>query len=155
MAVLTNPKHEKFAQAVAKGSSAAEAYRKTYPRASDSTAETTGPALLRDSQISLRVSELRKAGADLAKERVAYEIADAVEFCVKVIQAKPSEAGPDNPLSEIKMSKAGPYFAFPDKRACLDLLSKLKGWYAPEKSEVDVRHSVSPAVEAALSKLLA
>lgn len=66
MPVLKNQKHERFAQAVALGMSAAKAYRQHVARknTADSSVETDGPALARDSQVALRIEELRGQNAE-------------------------------------------------------------------------------------------
>jgi len=65
MPALKNPKHEKFAQAVALNTPAAQAYRDGW-KCSDATAETNGPRLARDAQVTLRIAELREKVAEKA-----------------------------------------------------------------------------------------
>lgn len=65
MPALKNPKHEKFAQAVALNTPAAQAYRDGW-NCSDATAETNGPRLARDAQVTLRIAELREKVAEKA-----------------------------------------------------------------------------------------
>ena len=71
MAILTNSKRESFAQAMASNEcSGAEAYRRHVSRGkcSDRTAEVAASALLRpDSEVALRVAELRAAAAAVAE----------------------------------------------------------------------------------------
>jgi hypothetical protein len=78
MPVLDNKKHEKFAQEVASGTSAAQAYRLhvATKNCSESTAMTTGPFLAKKSHIALRIEELKgriaekvEAKFDLTKEK--------------------------------------------------------------------------------------
>ena len=66
MPVLKNQKHERFAQACALGMSAAKAYRQHVARkgTADSSVETDGPALARESQVALRIEELRGQNAE-------------------------------------------------------------------------------------------
>lgn len=72
MPVLKNQKYERFAQAVALGMSAANAYKEhVSAKCSESTAETTGPKLARDSQIALRITELRSKVADRVEKKFA------------------------------------------------------------------------------------
>lgn len=65
MPALKNTKHEKFAQAVALNTPAAQAYRDGW-NCSDATAETNGPRLARDAQVALRIAELREKVAEKA-----------------------------------------------------------------------------------------
>jgi hypothetical protein len=68
MPALKNQKHEKFAQAVALNTPAAQAYRDGW-NCSDATAETNGPRLARDAQVTLRIAELREKVADKAEKK--------------------------------------------------------------------------------------
>lgn len=54
-------------------------------------------------------------------------ITEKREFLARVVRAKPSAAGPDNPDSTVAMSKAGPYYSFPDKIAAIKLDNDLGG----------------------------
>lgn len=77
---------EAFAHEVAKGASAAEAYRKTFPRASRATAETEGPATLRVSQVRLRVDWLRRKAAERPVRRTLLEISRKREICAEIAE---------------------------------------------------------------------
>lgn len=68
MPALKNPKHERFAQAVALNMPAAQAYRNGWD-CSDATAETNGPRLARDAQVTLRIAELRGKVAESAEKK--------------------------------------------------------------------------------------
>ncbi len=71
MPALEKPHHERFAQAVALGMSAAQAYRQHVARKTTSAAsiETDGPALARESQVALRIEELRAKVAEKAEKK--------------------------------------------------------------------------------------
>jgi hypothetical protein len=69
--MLTNPRHEAFAQAVALGKSGAAAYRECVSEGcSDSTAEVNASKLLKEgTKVALRVAELRgKVAAKVEKK---------------------------------------------------------------------------------------
>jgi hypothetical protein len=77
MSALKNPKHEAFAQAVALNMPASQAYREHVSggKCSDRTAEVTGSSLSNNSEVALRIEELRAKVAakadrkfDLSKE---------------------------------------------------------------------------------------
>lgn len=77
MPALKNPKHEEFAQAVALNMPASQAYREHVSggKCSDRTAEVTGSSLSNNSEVALRIEELRAKVAakadrkfDLSKE---------------------------------------------------------------------------------------
>lgn len=71
MPALKNPKHEAFAQAVALNMPASHAYAEYVSggKCSESTAETTGPKLAKESQIALRIAELRKGVAEKVEKK--------------------------------------------------------------------------------------
>lgn len=130
MPVLPNAKHELFAQALAKGATADAAYVKAGYKAHRGNAAT----LRANQSIQDRVVELKGQAA----KAVVFGLQDAIKFCVDVVQAKPEDASASNPLCEVKMSKAGPYYAFPDKNNALDKLAKMLGFYAPEEKNLNV-----------------
>ena len=68
MPALKNPKHEKFAQAVALNVPASVAYRQHVSggKCSDGTAEVTGSTLSNESKVALRIAELREKVAEKA-----------------------------------------------------------------------------------------
>ncbi|CAB4164922.1 hypothetical protein UFOVP817_2 [uncultured Caudovirales phage] len=68
MPALKNPKWEKFAQAVALSVPAAKAYRDGWNCSAES-AETHGPRLARNGQVSVRIEELRGKVAESAEKK--------------------------------------------------------------------------------------
>lgn len=161
MAVLTNPKHEAFAQAVAKGESAAEAYRKTYPRASAATAETNGPALIRDeTQVQLRIAEIRENANRIAKERLDLTQEEALAYLARVVRTPIGEVDHTSDLCQERTFIEGNEETSVKVKMCGKLeaikqVATMCGWNAPQKVEGSIGLTVSPAVDAALSKLLA
>ena len=124
MPALKNPKHEAFAQKIALGSSAAEAYRQGWD-CSEATAETNGPRLARDAQVMLRISELRmKVGKaadkkfDLSKDAWLEELR---EIATEARQAEDFSAA----------------------TGALTQIGKAAAYYAPE----EVKHSGSIGLE--------
>jgi hypothetical protein len=72
MPALKNPKHEAFAQAVALGMPASQAYVEHVSRdgnCSSGTAEVTGCRLSKDSKVSLRIADLRKKVSEKADRK--------------------------------------------------------------------------------------
>jgi hypothetical protein len=71
MPALKNPKHEKFAQAVALNTPASVAYRQHVSggKCSDGTAEVTGSTLSNESKVALRIAELREKVAEKAEKK--------------------------------------------------------------------------------------
>lgn len=136
MPVLKNKKHEEFAQAVANGASAAEAYRKhvAAKTTSPATIETNGPDLARSTQVALRISELRNEASDAA----SMSRQDMVKWLERILRAKPSEASEDSDICETLMTKAGPFTTLVSKQAAAEKLIKMAGWNEPEKHKLEV-----------------
>ena len=79
MPVLTNPRHELFAQGIARGLSQRQAYRDAgFESDSDDAVDACASRLLSDARVQARVTELLELGAKRAAitvERVAVELA--------------------------------------------------------------------------------
>lgn len=84
--VLDNPRHEKFAQELAKGKSAGEAYRLAGYDADDKSAETAGPRLFKNVQVKARVAELQAKAAVKAELTAQSVIDNLVRIAVKAEQ---------------------------------------------------------------------
>lgn len=96
MPVLDNARHERFAQEVAKGKSAAEAYQAAGYNADDKSAETAGPRLLRNVQVQARVDEiLGRAAARVEIDRawVLDRLVQNVERAMQVEEVKDPKGG--------------------------------------------------------------
>ena len=103
MPVLKNPKHERFAQAVATGSSGAEAYRKHVSggKCSNATAEVTSCQMLRDgSKVALRVSELREELAERSKEKAFLSFDEKRNFFAMIVRTPIGEIDHTSPLCQ-------------------------------------------------------
>lgn len=128
MPALENPKQEGFANDCASGKSAAEAYMIHWPDSSAKSAETNGPAMARRNQVAIRIAELRGMAQTLADEKAqntVLTILEKREYIARVIRAKPSQAGMENPDCELVMTKMGPAALFPSKASLLKLDNEL------------------------------
>jgi phage terminase small subunit len=137
MPVLKNQKHERFAQAVALGMSAAKAYRQHVARknTADSSVETDGPALARDSQVSLRIEELRGQNA----EKIAAKFDMTRETWLEKLAGIANDA-----------HQTGDFSA---ATGALTQIGKAADFYAPAKVEVSGSVSiVQEAVESVFGK---
>ncbi|MDT2024554.1 terminase small subunit [Methylocella sp. CPCC 101449] len=78
MPVLDNPRHELFAQAIAKGASQREAYKSAgYEAGADTVVDAAASRLLSDVKVKLRIAELLEVAAQAAgatAERIAAEL---------------------------------------------------------------------------------
>ncbi len=63
MAALTNPKHERFAQLLAKGENATNAYKQSGYSAQGNSAEAAASRLLSDVKVQARIGELLERAA--------------------------------------------------------------------------------------------
>lgn len=64
MALLENARHEAFAQAIARGMEAGEAYSQVYHDSEGRSAKSHGPRLAKNGVVRARIEELQKMGED-------------------------------------------------------------------------------------------
>jgi phage terminase small subunit len=84
------PQQEKFAQAVASGNNRASAYREAYPLSKkwkDDSVHNKASALMRNAQVSARVSALQSAIA----ERAEVSASDVLREAFNILMADPRE----------------------------------------------------------------
>ena len=127
MPALKNPKHEAFAQAVAAGMPASQAYVEHVSRdgnCSDRTAEVTGSKLQHTSEVSLRISELRKAASDVIDKKWRLNRETWLERLEGL--ATKAEAAEDFSASAKALTEVG----------------KASGWYEPEKHELTINVTI-------------
>ncbi len=138
--MLENVKHEAFAQAVAEGASAASAYLSVYG-CSEATAETNGPALLRENTlVALRVSELKAIQAEIINTKFRMSREDVIQGLVEVWKTPIGEIRENHQLCQEYSFTPGMHgdsvkYKMPSKLDALEKLIKMAGWYAPEKIE--------------------
>ena len=85
---LKNVRHERFAQEVAQGKSAGEAYRLAGYRAANHSAETAGPRLLKNVQIQQRIVQLQQKVARKAEITLESLLREAAEIQTAATNAK-------------------------------------------------------------------
>lgn len=129
-----NIRQQRFVELVVSGMPAGRAYEAAGFSARGNAAEVNAARLLRKAQIVSAVETLRSSDA----KKASLDRAEAIQILGDIIRSKPSDATMDNPLCEVRMSKAGPFAAFPDKARCLERLAKMLGWDEPEKHQLDV-----------------
>lgn len=156
-------RHERFAQCVASGDSAAGAYRRVYTEASPATVETEGPATARMPQVSLRISWLKAAGADEVTKRFAWEKLDALQFALRVVETPIGAVDENDSLCQEFTTKADEKkYKMPSKLEALEKIVKMMGWNEPDKLDLNKEEvppveqlARTPAGLAALARLLA
>jgi hypothetical protein len=127
-----NPRHERFAQLLAQGKSAVEAYRLAGYRAGDKSAETAGPRLFRNVHIQTRVAELQQKAA--SKTEITLE--GLLE------------------QAELQRSAAMAAEQYAAANGALKLKAELAGFYVQRKEDVTPKRSLEQ-IDAELRELLA
>jgi len=132
MPSLKNARHERFAEQIAQGKSAAEAYRLAGYRAANKSAETAGPRLFRNVQIQQRVVELQQ------------KVARKAEITLESL------------LEEAELQRAVAFGAeqYAAANGALKLKAELSGHYVQRKEDVTPRRSEAE-IDARLRELLA
>jgi hypothetical protein len=146
MALLANPRHELFCQAIASGRPAMEAYKLAGYK--NSSAKANATRLMENDGISSRIAELRAQQS--AKSEFSRD--EFRQFLINIIQAKPEQASMQNPLCEIAVTKGVPAPVFPDKLGAAVQLAKLTGWNSVDKVSVEVGDSLSAFLRQIIAK---
>jgi hypothetical protein len=114
-----NPRHERFAQLLAQGKSAVEAYRLAGYRAGDKSAETAGPRLFRNVHIQARVADLQQKAASKTEITLEGLLEEA----------------------ELQRSAAMAAEQYAAANGALKLKAELSGHYVQRKEDVTPRRS--------------
>jgi hypothetical protein len=129
MPALKNQKHEVFAQAVALGMPASQAYVECVSinkACSDRTAEVTGSKLTKDSEIALRIAELRKEVGKAADKKFGLTKDIWLERLEKIASA--AEGAKDYSAATGALRELGKATSFYDpERITLEVEVKLGG----------------------------
>lgn len=142
---LDSPRHEAFAQRIAKGESGAEAYREVY---GDQVSNPRGLAsdLLKDNpDISERVVELQAEGA----KGVVMSLQTSLEYLTRVVTTPAGQVTEESDLCQsYKHTLTENSIKMPDKLKALELLSKLTG----RLSDLKVKHEHTGSIEHVISE---
>jgi hypothetical protein len=133
MPVLANARYERFAQIVADGKlTPTAAYRETLG-ANARDPDVNSCRWMKKPLIAKRIAELQAETADKCSlSREAY-----IKSLVVMYEAKPSDASMDNPRCDVLITRGQKHAVFPQKLAVGTQLSKLVGWDAPTRVEVE------------------
>ena len=132
---LTNNRHERFCQLVASGKSQSDAYRQVYPKSKgwkEDAVHVRASELA--GKVSVRVGELKEAGAN----RAVMTKIECCEVLTRIIRSPDGDGG-----------------GMASRLAAIGILSKLMGYYAPEKIEQEVRFAPDEAVATRIGAELA
>jgi len=128
MPLLKNPRHEAFAQAMARGAEVTEAYRTVYPKATRGSAGSAGARLL--GIVRPRVAELQSQ----AEDETMLTIAEKRKFCAAALRTPVSEIDETSPLClGVKRTGTSVEYKTVDKLKALQLDNELAGHGKPEK----------------------
>jgi phage terminase small subunit len=130
--ILPNQRHERFAQEVAQGKSAGEAYRLAGYRAANHSAETAGSRLLKNVEVQQRIVELQQKVARKVEITLESLLREAADIQTAAISAKQYAAA----------------------NGALKLKAELSGHYVLRKQDVTPRRSEAE-IDARLRELLA
>lgn len=123
--MLSGP-HQKFAEGIAGGLNATQAYLTAYPTASPENAAKNTTRLTKNDEITAEVERLREAAKQKAGGAV-LTLAEKLDLLAGIARSRPDDAAADNPLCELRMSKQGPFYTFPDKLRAIEMHAKLSG----------------------------
>lgn len=142
MAILNNPRHERFAQGLAAGKSQAEAYQEAGYRPSESNAST----LRSNQKVSARIAELQERAAASVQVSREWVLERLVENANRAMQAAAVKDNEGNPIGEYK------YEGNVANRA-LELVGKELGMFV-ERSEVKISEFDDLTVEQKRERIL-
>ena len=130
MPILGSSRHELFAQAVASGKSASEAYRQS--GANGKNADVQAAKLVVRGSIRERVAELKAAQSqksELSRDQLR-------EFLTEVILTPAGKVDEQSRLCQsYKVTPEAREIRMPDKLRAIEQLAKLCGWNAAERHE--------------------
>jgi len=145
---LPNAKHERFAQAIAKGVDATKAYGQVYPKAKKGSANRAGARLLAIVRVRDRVAELQGK----AEDETLLSIAEKRRFCADVLRTPIGEIDETSPLCHSVKRTTGEHgntveYKAVDKLKALQLDNELAGHVIlAERQAVSVNVGVAVAV---------
>lgn len=101
MPLLTNPKHEHFAQLVAKGETPPKAY--VLAGYSEAGAAQSANRLLKDADVLARVAELRANLTERLVEKTAYDLAKAMQETDEALRLALAKENPGAAVAAITL----------------------------------------------------
>lgn len=137
MPVLTNSKHELFAQEIAKGVSGREAYRTAgYTAKSDAGADVSASRLLKDAKVAARIAELQEGAAEKAMISKQWVIERLIENANRAMQAVEVKDSEGNGTGEYKYDGSV-------ANKALELLGKEVGMFVDRKQTTNVSYIIA------------
>ena len=135
--MLTNARHEKFAQLIAAGSTGVSAYREA--GYSGKGGDVSAHRLLVNAKIAARIAEIREEAAQecrLSKKQL-------LDFLADVITTPAGTVHKLHPLCQsFKDTKDINEIKLPDKLGAITQLAKMCGWNEPDKIELTGKQEI-------------
>lgn len=140
MPALKNVKYEKFAQAIANGSTGVQAYKDEVSEGcTTKTAMEAASRILADCKVSARVAELQKLANDTLEKRLGWNKEKALTYLVEVLETPVGEVDKLHRLAqEYRDTEDCSQIKLPSKADALKQLAVMCGWNEPEKFTLDV-----------------
>lgn len=138
MPMLKNSRHERFAQLCASGKKGSAAYREVV-NAKAKNPDVNADQLLNQPGVRERIEELKAASA----QRCSMTREQFLESLVAMYRGKPGQATLDNKLCDSLISRGVRHAVFPMKATIANQISKLTGWDAPQKVEIEAGSEVT------------
>lgn len=138
MTILTNPRHEAFAQAIARGVKIATAYTEVYGPHVKHPNDNAAHLLRRFPQVSARVAELQAKSA----EGAVMSLREKLEFLTKAVLTPANQINGSSPLCQ--RIKPNGEIHMVDKLRALELLARLKGEFTTTR-EPEVEYTITAA----------
>lgn len=138
MPALKNSKWEKFAQAIANGSTGVQAYRDEVAiGCTTKTAIEQGCRLLADRNVAARVAELQKLANDTLEKRLGWNKEKALSYLVEILETPIGEVDKLHRLAqEYRDTEDSSQVKLPSKADAMKQIAAMCGWNEPEKSDV-------------------
>jgi hypothetical protein len=127
MSGILSGRRQRFCEGVVNGLTAAEAYKKAYPKSSPGAAERNTSRLMKRPEIKAEIQRIRDTGEKLAGS-AAMNVAEVHAFLAKVVRGQVALLPGDSPLwQSIKYTKDGVEYRLPDKLGAIARWCDLKG----------------------------
>jgi hypothetical protein len=126
MKPLSGP-HQKFAEGIAKGLNATEAYCEAYPKSTKAAARRSASDLLTNPDIAREIENIRKAASEVPGS-AKLTIAEKRDFIARLVKAKVSEISASSDLwQSVKQNEFGIEYKLPGKLEAIKLDNDLAG----------------------------
>lgn len=139
------PKHEAFAQAVADGCSATEAYRRCIagPDCKTASCMSEGSQLLQLPEVAERVKMLRTNMRRVLEEKLGVKQETIARYLMEVLETPVGDVEEGHRLAQEQGKFGMKMFS---KAEAAKILNQMAGWNAPEKVQAVVTSSESVAL---------